>query len=116
MPRIRFHYLRHTSATLLIHACEHPQVIQSRLGRSNITTTMNTYAIFYKKRISEPVPTLINFLMIKIDWAPLGHQTKNYTFLHKNKKPYNRCGCKALFDVPGGSILYFQNVDMTDFI
>lgn len=40
--------------------------------------------------------------MIKIDWAPLGHQTKNYTFLHKNKKPYNRCGCKALFDVPGG--------------
>ena len=43
MPRIRFHYLRHTSATLLIHACEHPKVIQSRLGQSYITTIMNTY-------------------------------------------------------------------------
>ncbi len=43
LPRIRFHDLRHTSATLLIHAGEHPKVIQSRLGHSNITTTMNTY-------------------------------------------------------------------------
>lgn len=22
--------------------------------------------------------------------------------MYKNKKPYNRCGCKALLDVPGG--------------
>lgn len=43
LPRIRFHDLRHTSATLLIHAGEHPKVIQSRLGHSNITTSMNTY-------------------------------------------------------------------------
>ncbi|MFY0520860.1 tyrosine-type recombinase/integrase [Lysinibacillus sp. UGB7] len=43
LPRIRFHDLRHTSATLLIHAGEHPKVIQSRLGHSNIITTMNTY-------------------------------------------------------------------------
>lgn len=43
LPRIRFHDLRHTSATLLIHAGEHPKVIQARLGHSNITTTMNTY-------------------------------------------------------------------------
>ncbi|WP_447402482.1 tyrosine-type recombinase/integrase [Lysinibacillus sp. fkY74-1] len=43
LPRIRSHDLRHTSATLLIHAGEHPKVIQSRLGHSNITTTMNTY-------------------------------------------------------------------------
>lgn len=43
LPKIRFHDLRHTSATLLIHAGEHPKVIQSRLGHSNITTTMNTY-------------------------------------------------------------------------
>ncbi len=41
--RIRFHDLRHTSATLLIHAGEHPKVIQSRLGQSYITTIMNTY-------------------------------------------------------------------------
>ena len=69
LPRIRFHDLRHTSATLLIHAGEHPKVIQSRLGHSNITTTMNTYGHLLQE--TEPVPTLIN--LIKIDlgtsWA-----------------------------------------------
>ncbi|QSB10424.1 tyrosine-type recombinase/integrase [Lysinibacillus fusiformis] len=40
---VLFYDLRHTSATLLLHAGEHPKVIQSRLGHSNITTTMNTY-------------------------------------------------------------------------
>lgn len=31
-----------------------------------------------------------------------GQIVKLFTFLHKNKKPYNRCGCKAFIDVPGG--------------
>lgn len=43
LETIRFHDLRHTSATLLIHEGEHPKVIQARLGHSSITTTMNTY-------------------------------------------------------------------------
>ncbi|MEG0259641.1 MAG: site-specific integrase [Lysinibacillus sp.] len=43
LERIRFHDLRHTSATLLINAGVHAKVIQERLGHSTITTTMNTY-------------------------------------------------------------------------
>nr|WP_275887238.1 tyrosine-type recombinase/integrase [Lysinibacillus fusiformis] len=43
LETIRFHDLRHTSATLLIHEGEHPKFIQARLGHSSITTTMNTY-------------------------------------------------------------------------
>ncbi|MFJ7663924.1 tyrosine-type recombinase/integrase [Lysinibacillus sp. NPDC097162] len=38
LPRICFLDLRHTSVTLLIQAGEHPKVIQSRLGHSNIIT------------------------------------------------------------------------------
>lgn len=40
---IRFHDLRHTSATLLINKGVHAKTISSRLGHSNIRTTMNIY-------------------------------------------------------------------------
>lgn len=40
---IKFHDLRHTSATLLISKGVHAKVISERLGHSNISTTMNIY-------------------------------------------------------------------------
>lgn len=40
---IRFHDLRHTSATLLINKGVHAKLISERLGHSNISTTMNVY-------------------------------------------------------------------------
>ncbi|MCZ8513893.1 site-specific integrase [Paenibacillus filicis] len=40
---IRFHDLRHTSATLLINQGVHAKIISQRLGHSNINTTMNIY-------------------------------------------------------------------------
>ena len=41
---IRFHDLRHTSATLLLNQGVHAKIISSRLGHANITTTLNIYA------------------------------------------------------------------------
>ncbi|MGO4548098.1 site-specific integrase [Paenibacillus sp. 2TAB23] len=40
---IRFHDLRHTSATLLINQGIHAKIISSRLGHADIRTTMNIY-------------------------------------------------------------------------
>ncbi|MEC0093433.1 site-specific integrase [Paenibacillus macquariensis] len=40
---IKFHDLRHTSATLLINKGVHAKIISERLGHANITTTMNIY-------------------------------------------------------------------------
>ncbi|MEK5416291.1 site-specific integrase [Paenibacillus sp. FSL L8-0708] len=40
---IRFHDLRHTSATLLISSGVHAKIISSRLGHTKISTTMNIY-------------------------------------------------------------------------
>jgi integrase len=40
---IRFHDLRHTSATLLINQGVHAKIISERLGHASITTTMNVY-------------------------------------------------------------------------
>jgi integrase len=44
LPRIRFHDLRHTSASLLLAAGVHPKVVQERLGHSQIAITMDTYS------------------------------------------------------------------------
>jgi len=44
LPDIRFHDLRHTHATLLLAAGVHPKVVQERLGRSQISLTLDTYS------------------------------------------------------------------------
>lgn len=43
LPKIRFHNLRHTYASLLIAQGEHPKYIQSQLGHSSINVTMDIY-------------------------------------------------------------------------
>lgn len=44
LPNIRFHDLRHTSASLLLAAGVHPKVVQERLGHSTIVLTLDTYS------------------------------------------------------------------------
>jgi integrase len=44
LPDIRFHDLRHTSATLLLSVGVHPKVVQERLGHSQISVTLDTYS------------------------------------------------------------------------
>jgi integrase len=44
LPRIRFHDLRHTHATLLLSAGVHPKVVQERLGHSSIAITLDIYS------------------------------------------------------------------------
>lgn len=44
LPMIRFHDLRHTSASLLLSAGVHPKVVQERLGHSQIGITLDIYS------------------------------------------------------------------------
>lgn len=44
LPRIRFHDLRHTCATLLLGQGVHPKLVQEQLGHSRIGTTLDTYS------------------------------------------------------------------------
>ena len=44
LPRIRFHDLRHTAATLMLANGEHPKIVQERLGHSDISMTLNKYS------------------------------------------------------------------------
>lgn len=44
LPKIRFHDLRHTCATLLLGQNVNPKIVQEMLGHANISETMDTYS------------------------------------------------------------------------
>lgn len=44
VKRIRFHDMRHTSATLLLKQGVNPKVVSERLGHANIAITLDTYS------------------------------------------------------------------------
>ena len=44
LPKMRFHDLRHTMATLLLESDVHPKKVQERLGHSSIKITIDTYS------------------------------------------------------------------------
>ncbi len=44
LPRIRFHDMRHTHATLLIQQNVNVKVVSERLGHSKISMTLDTYS------------------------------------------------------------------------
>jgi len=44
LPRIRFHDLRHTAATLMLGRGLHPKEVAKMLGRSQIAVTLDLYS------------------------------------------------------------------------
>jgi len=44
LPKIRFHDLRHTCATLLLGRGVHPKIVQELLGHATIAMTLDTYS------------------------------------------------------------------------
>lgn len=44
LPRITFHDLRHTHASILLQQGVHPKVVSERLGHSSVHMTLNTYS------------------------------------------------------------------------
>ncbi|HFK1766740.1 integrase [Bacillus wiedmannii] len=63
LPKIRFHDLRHTHATMLIQQNVNVKLIADRLGHSNIETTLNTYSHVLpdmQKSVSEKLDKIMN--------------------------------------------------------
>ena len=44
LPRVRFHDLRHTCATILLRAGKHPKYVQEMFGHASISITLDTYS------------------------------------------------------------------------
>ncbi len=63
LPKIRFHDLRHTHATMLIQQNVNVKLIADRLGHSDIETTLNTYIHVFpdmQKSVSEKLDKIMN--------------------------------------------------------
>lgn len=69
VPRVRFHDLRHTSATLLLTQGVHPKVVQERLGHSQISLTLDTY--------SHVLPSMQKDAAAKLDSLLAGIRSRN---------------------------------------
>ncbi|MDW7652474.1 MAG: tyrosine-type recombinase/integrase, partial [Bacillota bacterium] len=65
LPHLNFHGLRHTSTTLLIGQGVHAKTISSRLGHSNISTTMDIYAHHLKSADKEAADKLDGLFAVK---------------------------------------------------
>ena len=62
LPRIRFHDLRHTCATILLSRGTHPKIVQEMLGHANISMTMDTYSHVLPDMQEEAVNAMDNVL------------------------------------------------------
>lgn len=65
LPDVRFHDLRHTSATLLLSDGISPKVIQSRLGHSTIRLTLDRYSHVLPSMEDEAVGSFQTLLKAK---------------------------------------------------
>ncbi|MEK4433019.1 tyrosine-type recombinase/integrase [Paenibacillus sp. FSL M7-0802] len=62
LPYIRFHDLRHTSASLMLSIGIHPKVVSERLGHSSVVLTLDTYSHLLKNIQSDAADGLSNLL------------------------------------------------------
>ncbi len=69
LPRVRFHDLRHTCASLLLAQGTHMRVIMEQLGHSQIGLTMNTYSHVMPEALNDAADLMQEILK--------GGQTKN---------------------------------------
>lgn len=65
LPKITFHSLRHTHATLLIFNGENIKVVSERLGHKDISTTLNIYTHIMKEMKKDTAKLLDNIFEYK---------------------------------------------------
>lgn len=64
-PKVRFHDLRHTHATMLLKQGVHPKIVQERLGHQTIGMTMDKYSHVVKGMQKEAVDKINEYLKNK---------------------------------------------------
>lgn len=71
LPKIRFHDLRHTAASLMLNNNIPPLVVSRMLGHSRPSTTMDIYAHLYHASLDEAARLMDQLVTpIKVDLNP----------------------------------------------
>lgn len=63
-PRLRFHDLRHSAASLAIHSGAHPLLVSKMLGHSNVEITLNRYSHLFPD-VAEALAEKLDALFIE---------------------------------------------------
>ncbi|WP_043890864.1 tyrosine-type recombinase/integrase [Paenibacillus sp. Aloe-11] len=71
LPHIRFHDLRHTSASLMLSIGVHPKVVSERLGHSSVVITLDTYSHLLMNMQSDATQGLSSLLSKKEESEPV---------------------------------------------
>ncbi|MFC4456099.1 site-specific integrase [Deinococcus sonorensis] len=69
LPPIRFHDLRHTAASLMIHRGVSPKTVSDRLGHSDVAFTLRTYAHLYDEQREEAAFDLTDLFPVAVGGA-----------------------------------------------
>ena len=73
LPRLRFHDLRHTAATLMLNNDVPPIVVSKRLGHSKTSITLDTYGHLIQKMQDQAAKIMDDLVTpIKVDLRELG--------------------------------------------
>ena len=75
IERIRFHDLRHTYASLLIEQGENIKYIQTQLGHSSPTVTLNVYSHLMKP-INQEAPSRLENTIFETNGSKMVAETK----------------------------------------
>jgi integrase len=81
LPNIRFHDLRHTTATIMLQQGVHPKIVQERLGHADISMTLNTYSHVLPSMQEEAAEKLDEILVpmdISDEIKKIGEQQPTY--------------------------------------
>lgn len=85
LPKIRFHDLRHTHASLLLKAGVHPKVVTERLGHSSITITLDRYSHLFPTMQQEAAEKLDDLMKatgkFSIPIQAVTHQNQSEEFI-----------------------------------
>ena len=98
LPRIRFHDLRHTAATLLLSGGVHPKIASEMLGHASVAFTLDVYSHVTETMQREAEGRWMRFLVNLTPTAlgsTLGSHTKRVTKLTRESpsiRIQNRAG------------------------
>ena len=62
LPKVNLHSFRHLNASLLIHNGVNPKTVQSCLGHSQASTTLNIYAHDFQEAEAQALGVVANIL------------------------------------------------------
>ena len=76
LPRVNLHELRHTNITAALRAGLPVHVISRRVGRSKVSTTLDTYARHIPSADDMAAETIGSLLSEPVEWALWAHRAR----------------------------------------